>query len=232
MGDHALYSPSSAARWLECSASVHLIQHVREQDIQDGRERRSSVAADNGSKLHKRAELLLEEHVYGTVSDVPQRHRNNAQVNMYVNYCVELMRQSEDLDRKAYIEHKCVITDDLWGTADFVLVEKYERGTRVHVVDFKTGAVFVDAYKNPQLMLYAGAFRKGTKFALHIVQPLYGVSTYRCSGAEVQAFIERAKAATRSFQFTPSQAACQYCDASARCQAYNINKMREIKNVI
>lgn len=125
------------------------------------------------------------------------------------------------------------------GTADAVVITP-EGELQVH--DLKYGMTPVNAEKNPQLMLYAlgaleeyGAVAEFTGVRMFIHQPRIGkaASEWACSVSELLAFGEHVK--ERAFHahqvlgiedpaayfhhLRPSDAACLWCKAKAKCPA-------------
>lgn len=162
---HSKLSPSSAHRWVHCTASV----------LHQSAERRSSVFADEGTAAHDVAAACL---IDGTDTDNPH-------VQLYVNHCRELVTKgllttgpkpihelatpgSEVMVERSVPlfyqsvspsqgttgegEVACVVGGVNTGTVDFALVN--ERG--VFIRDLKYGqGVLVDAEQNEQLAIYA-----------------------------------------------------------------------------
>jgi hypothetical protein len=50
------------------------------------------------------------------------------------------------------VEIRSTVNDNVWGTTDAAAIQYYGR---LHIIDYKNGVTYVDAYRNPQLMLYA-----------------------------------------------------------------------------
>jgi len=132
---HALCSPSSAYRWLNCPQSVFY------QDT-----RPPGQAAERGTRLHELAyQVLTGQKALGRLT-----HHDRAEIQHYVELVDTLAKSCDSLLLETTIWHPD-FPEICFGTADAVIVN---RGV-LHVVDLKTGEVGVKAYKNPQLTLYA-----------------------------------------------------------------------------
>lgn len=163
MASHALLSASSAARWLQCPESVRLTERLPDSD---------SIYAAEGTLAHELAEYLLVKYFIHrkrpeTVKAI-KRFTDNPlfypgmvdDVLPYVNHVIETYHQlmrthkpmvtlEERLDYSPWVRQG-------FGTGDAVLACE----GRVEVIDLKFGkGVMVDAFRNPQLMLYGlGAY--------------------------------------------------------------------------
>jgi hypothetical protein len=128
-----------------------------------------------------------------------------------------------------------------FGTADAYATVGRAGKTTLHVFDYKYGAgMRVDAFRNPQLMLYAlGALHELNALngenpywaCLHIYQPRIGsgldpASTYSVSCAELLDWGERelAPLANAAYIGNGEHEAgewCRWCDAKPLCRAWN-----------
>lgn len=163
---HALLSPSSAKRWLNCTPSARL---------EENEPNTSSPYAQEGTEAHKLAEITLS-YMLDKIN-VQQYEAEfeafkiasrfyNAEFNSYVmDYCKEVMAIiTEDYKGQELIvalEVKVDFSDivpDGRGTSDVCIVGK----DFIHIIDLKFGkGVAVSAIGNEQLRLYAlGAARK------------------------------------------------------------------------
>ena len=154
MSAHASFAPSSAARWLECPASVGIAAHLPNYDSDESKE---------GTRVHK-----LIETVLGAGGVTP------AEEGEGVAYAIELMadyvRQLGG-PNNVMLEKRLVYTNRVWGTADVF----QPRPDVTTIVDYKNGAMDVRADRNKQLMTYAvGALEQhgpSQHYRLVIVQP-------------------------------------------------------------
>ena len=175
---HAILSPSSINRIIRCPASAK---------INAVAERKGSMAAARGTSTHEMVEALLKNRLDGislkdyylgrTVDvdgfsfDITQDDIDMAEI--YVDY---INRRTEELNGTLLVEEKVNapdISDDLWGTADAVILGE---GNRMVVGDLKSGAWAVDVVMNEQLMCYAlGCLSRwgneNTVIEMTIIQP-------------------------------------------------------------
>lgn len=159
--DHAILSPSSAKRWLNCPPSARLAEEIGSED---------SVFAREGTFAHELAEYALTLYLDGTydiMDDLPihvDKRGNeflNAEmiryVSEYVDFVIsehyEMMRRTGKV--KMLLESKVDISKyapDCFGSVDVQITSP----TEIHIIDFKYGTgVRVYADHNPQMMLYA-----------------------------------------------------------------------------
>lgn len=157
---HAILSPSSGDRWLNCTPSARLEEY--EPDT-------TSIYAREGTLAHNIAEINLR-HFNKELTDGQKNYRINKlkkddlfypgmidEIDDYLDYCIQefnaldnaVMTVEQKLDISKYVP-------DGYGTGDCVLVNP----STIHIIDLKfgTGQV-VDAFENTQLKLYAlGAY--------------------------------------------------------------------------
>ena len=157
MRDHAKLSPSSAARWLTCTASVALEKGFPEK--------KSEYAAE-GTYAHALCEL---EGLYAT-GRIDKRALSRRKKRIFDKRYHSAEAEEAAADYATYIKETAVRCAeppvicfeqklDLgewvpggFGTADCVILA----GDTIHVIDFKYGkGVEVSADNNPQMMLYA-----------------------------------------------------------------------------
>ena len=130
MSEHAKLSPSASKRWLNCTGSVRLSEGVQQT---------SSAAADEGTTAHFIAEEVLKNGY-----DLPDkrdmesyteavRSGLGADFTMYVNAeMIEHVRKYVHFVREALlqdvspdnVERRLHISDDLWGTGDYVALDR------------------------------------------------------------------------------------------------------------
>ena len=224
--NHAKLSPSSSARWLDCTASIKATEQYPNT---------SNSASEWGSETHYVGELLLKGediNVGDTLKEgnSPEFTVDEEQLECaldYVNYVRELL----DEDEIVLIEEKFdlgFIAPETFGTSDATVLND----TTLHVVDLKTGHNIVMAERNTQLMLYAlGALHKLEddyyidEVTLHIVQTRAGhIDKWTCDVDELLEFEEFAKAQAKKIlddevTFNPTPKACKWCDHNANCEA-------------
>lgn len=229
MSGHAKLSPSSAERWMTCPGSVALCE---------GREDKSSAAAEEGTAAHELAERIL----YGAKGEALVGLSAQNFVIWTPEMLQDVLRYTQSVQALVaavggtlLIEQRLAISE--WtgeagahGTSDTVILA----GDELIVIDLKFGrGVVVDADENKQLCIYAlAALREfdivGGPFErvrLIISQPRLGAwSEWTCTVAELEAFGEAVKAAASAAQapdapLVPSGKGCKWCKAAADCPA-------------
>lgn len=173
---HAKFSPSGFARLIKCPSHLVLIK--------DAPSVKASPAAEWGTEVHEISSKILytalKEHkspslILDQIDDDDKREV----AEFYTDFCIDLygqIRAVADKTPKCYIEHKVGLTDNIWGTADFII--HFVKGGKDYliVVDLKTGYTPVDAEDNAQLRVYGLAAAKTLgiepdAYYLYIVQP-------------------------------------------------------------
>lgn len=238
MDKHALLSPSSSKRWLNCTPSAFLESLEPFQA--------PSVYAEEGTEAHFLSEMKLS-YMLGNISPMEYDTRfesfainskfYNSEFNEYVNdYCKEVMAIiKEDYAGKnieVYLEQRVEFTDlvpEGSGTSDVVIVGN----NFVHVIDLKFGkGVAVSAIDNPQLRLYAiGALKayrlKGvfTEVRMTIIQPrLYDITTDTMNVVDLYEWAEKVvrPAAALAYKglgdLNPGDH-CKFCKLKGKCEA-------------
>lgn len=237
---HAKLSPSSAAKWLTCTAAPGLEDTLPPEE--------ESVYAAEGTFWHAWGEIELQARL----GKLTSRQRSLRQtklrkseegakfwsrdgvlsVQSYVDSVMEVIAEMGDDFVLGLVEVRVQLTEWVpgsFGTADCVLIGK----TEIHVLDLKMGqGVPVSAYRNPQAMLYAlgACFEFGQvydfeKVSTTIIQPrLHNISTYTLSvdellewGEEVVKPAALAASTGEGAEFVPSDDACRWCVAKAVC---------------
>ncbi|EEO3279189.1 DUF2800 domain-containing protein [Salmonella enterica subsp. enterica serovar Rubislaw] len=194
--EHALLSPSSAKKWLACSASLA---------CEFGLPNESGQAAVNGTVMHLVAETVLNRVIKGddiTADKYKGVYALNegkgpikalvkpekgavlitddfvAQVNKYVDYCRPIIDAAEMVEVESRINLTRVLHPGVelnssplqtFGTADLVAV--MPDGMLI-VGDLKTGRHKVLAKENKQMMLYALGL-------LRVYKRLYDITAVR-----------------------------------------------------
>lgn len=158
---HSLWSPSAAARWINCPGSINLCRDIPEPP--------SSFYARWGTDCHKLAEDIFKQPQTNYVQADPEMLDVARQ---FVDYCLSLGCTNYKSEQRVSLE--AFLLPDIYGTADFI-------GTTsdnvLHVVDLKTGkGVRVSAENNSQLKIYALGATDGwlinyNKIVCHIFQP-------------------------------------------------------------
>lgn len=169
--EHALLSPSSSSRWLNCTPSARLAENA---------ESKSSVYAEEGTLFHGICEYCLAQWNAGVWEpdpfgeELPELKDDHLMHPLFKqemfkharNYCDFVMNENYNLEKsdgacKLLLEEKVDISEyapECFGSVDCQLVG---RDTLI-VIDLKYGeGVKVYAERNTQMMLYALGAIKG-----------------------------------------------------------------------
>lgn len=231
-GIHAKYSPSHAAIWGTCTASVGLESGIPDE---------GSSYAEEGTLAHAIAEVKLKKR-FGLISDSEYKTAladlradplYQSEMEGYTDtYVDEITRICTAFPEKPYIvvEKRLDmghIVPDCFGTADCVVLY----GTMLHIFDFKYGkGVQVEAENNPQLRLYAlGAVREYSVFSeiktvfMNIIQPrLDNIQSASMPAEELAAWGEELGRRVRDALVTGGEFVagehCRFCKARAVCR--------------
>lgn len=212
---HALFSPSSAERWLRCGYSIKMAPKFKSVD---------TAASANGTKHHGIASTHLEN---GTHSKIPGIQ----------SYLREVRKDVGD-DSILLVEHKVVIVPELCtGTLDAAVI----RPDWMRNLDLKWGTSAVHATDNPQLKLYLiGLVNEyptppDTPVRLSIVQPNgktgLPVKDWDTTVGHIQkTFMPKVERAMEN-GLSPNPVAvpgshCFWCPAKMHCKAYLASKNR------
>lgn len=233
---HALLSPSSAHRWLNCTPSAVAESKVGEE---------SSEFADEGSLAH-----ALCAHKLNTVLKRSTKDAEDEMDQLRSKGCLTTREMEEHADTyaefvmdtynreggkgNAEIHIETLLDLSTWapqsfGTSDAVVVGR----DTIHVIDFKYGkGVEVSAQGNPQMRLYAlgameefGVERKILRYVTHIFQPRIGnYSSEEISAEELLLWGQEymrplADVAFRGLGVRSAGAWCKFCSASMGCPA-------------
>ena len=225
---HAILSASSSHRWLNCSPSARL-----EQEFED----RETEAAAEGTAAHALCEHKLKKALKMRSRKPVSRYdcdEMDEHTDAYVQFVLEALAEARQTcpDPQILIEQKldfsCYVPDG-FGTGDCIIVSE----KRLHIIDFKYGlGVLVDAYSNPQMMLYAlGALRLYDwlydieEVTMTIFQPRReNVSSWTITVPELLKWAEdtlkpKAELAFRGEgEYIPGSW-CQFCRAAVKCRA-------------
>lgn len=169
--EHALLSPSSSSRWLNCTPSARLAENA---------ENKSSVYAEEGTLFHEICECCLAQWNAGVWEpdpfgeELPELKDDHLMHPLFKqemfkharNYCDFVMNENYNLEKsdgacKMLLEEKVDISEyapDCFGSVDCQLVGR----DTLEVIDLKYGeGVKVYAERNTQMMLYALGALKG-----------------------------------------------------------------------
>lgn len=238
--DHAILSPSSAKRWINCTPSALLAEAAGSK---------SSVYAEEGTLAHEIAEYALtryKEGEYDPIIDeelpVNDEHLKNPlfsidMANYIRDYCDYVIGEGYEMARadgfsEMFLERKVDITyyaPDSFGSVDVTLVSD----KTIHIIDLKYGAgVKVTADHNEQMMMYAlgalkdlGALRDIANIRMTIAQVrLDHYDRFEMSKSELLDWAEKvlkpaAKAAIQGKGKQVMGSWCGFCPVKAQCRA-------------
>lgn len=233
---HALLSPSSASRWLNCTPSARLEQQFPET---------TSEYADEGTLAHKLGELLIRQTLKtvekaqfkSLMKEVEDsKHFDASMENYCEDYAVFVVEQFADAqsrtkDALIFLEHKLDMSEYVpegFGTGDVVIIAD----GILDFTDLKYGkGVPVSAVENKQMMLYGlGALRSFDHlYDIHTVrmtiyQPrIDNISTWEISVEDLKAWAEyelkpKAEMAFKGEGEYKAGNHCQFCKAKATCR--------------
>ena len=139
MSDHALLSPSSAERWINCPPSAVINAQAGSQDTAYTREGTLAHALAE-HKAHRYIIGDLHEPVYGrSVAVMRKQPEWNDEMEGYTDTYIEALQDIYDsfpVKPHVAIEQRLDFTQyvpDGFGTADCIMVA----GDELHIVDFK-----------------------------------------------------------------------------------------------
>lgn len=243
--DHAILSPSSAKRWINCTPSALLAEEAGSK---------SSVYSEEGTLAHEIAEYALTKYLEGKYDPIiddavplKDEHLENPlfgvdMANYIREYCEFVIgegyeMQKQDGSNKMYLERRVNITDfalGSFGSVDVILVSD----RTIHIIDLKYGAgVKVYANMNEQMMMYAlgalkslGALKAAvsdriTKIRMTIAQVrLDHYDTFEMSKEDLLSWAEKvlkpaAKAAIQGKGKQVIGSWCGFCPVKAQCRA-------------
>lgn len=237
--DHAILSPSSAKRWINCTPSALLAEEAGSK---------SSVYAEEGTLAHEIAEYALTKYLEGEYDPIiddavplKNEHLENPLFGVdmadYIrSYCEFVIGEGYEMQKadglsKMYLERRVDITDyapDSFGSVDVTL----ESCHTIHIIDLKYGTgVKVTADHNEQMMLYAlGALKAATSpnitnIRMTIAQVrLDHYDTFEMSKGGLLDWAEKvlkpaAKMAIRGEGKQVIGSWCGFCPVKAQCRA-------------
>lgn len=238
-GSHAKCSASGSYRWLSCPGSVWACSQVPPS--------KTTVYAEEGTKAHKLAELILSEcqkenwemsDAWGDKIKAEYSEEMIAAVMCYVEK-VFLEMRSFDKTPAIRIETHLTLSSDMkmFGTADCAMTGIINNEPVGVIIDLKYGKVKVVAKDNPQLAYYACAMRKTSKQNLLgvkviIVQPRIKnpITEISYCGSELNEWEDKLiKGAEKALLQTITPTArefnignyCKWCDGLSVCPAKN-----------
>lgn len=234
---HALLSPSSSHRWMNCTPSARLEENIPST---------GSAASEEGTVAHELAEHAIRKYLAGEYTPlldelpVPDEIRSNKYyssemehyVTDYVCYVCDIYELEEGA--KMSIERKFDLTTyvpECFGSCDCDIVGN----TVLNIIDLKYGkGVQVDANGNSQLMMYAiGVLNslephhraKIEKVRMHIAQVRLGnYSVFEMTAQDLTHWAIHVLRPTAEKAFagrgeTRVGSHCKFCKFKAQCRA-------------
>ncbi len=154
---HSRIGPSGSSRWLKCRASVGFIEKNQHRLPANS----SSEAADEGTKAHELAKLMLLGKKWR------EEDYDDEMVTHVTGYVKFVQTQVGMLSgSKLHVEQRVPLYYDgtQKGTADVVILSD----NTAFVIDLKYGeGVSVEAVKNSQLAIYLASWLKAKAVKLH-----------------------------------------------------------------
>jgi len=248
MGEyHALASPSSAHRVLNCANALAM---------EKGQPDTAGKAADLGTDKHELLSMCLEFNKWPdeyTGHVLKKGHTVNRDLASDVHNVVQNVRdrianyEAQGCTVAIEIEQDVPVSQitgeqDATGRADIVLIISWpDSHATLDVIDAKFGYQEVDAENNPQLMMYGhgslqkfGLVEDFTEISLVIEQPLRTGNEWASSIERLEAWVSVARPkfekailihkmigerALKEEDFAPSEKTCMWCKAKAVCPA-------------
>ena len=234
MGAHALLSPSSASRWLNCTAAPHLEADM--PDVSSGFAVEGTLAHAYCAKKLKTFLGLPTEHEDKEIAELADYHtcEMDEYTDAYATIVIEKYNAARTItpDAQLLVETRLDFSEhipDSFGTADAIIIAD---GT-MDVIDFKYGkGVSVSAFKNPQMQIYAlGAYDKFSfeyridRVRMTIIQPrIDNLSDYELSVSDLMSWTDEVLTprAREAFSGQGTQTPgewCRFCKVKSRCRA-------------
>lgn len=247
---HAILSPSSSERWLNCTPSARLAEEAGSK---------TSEYAEEGTTAHELAEYALKSWIYGTFYPecddlpVPQEIASNKYYSeemkeailRYVDFVTgefyEMQKGPFVGPVATYLEEKLDISKyapDSFGSADVSLVSEQI----VHIIDLKYGKGVKVPVESPQFKMYAlGVLTKfgGPKVKrvrMSVAQPR--LSHYDTIEMGVSDLLEWAEEVLKpksklAYEGKGEQVVgswCQFCPVKATCRAQRNEIIRDFED--
>lgn len=229
---HAVLSASSSKQWIHCPPSARLQEDFPNE---------SSVFAEEGTWAHELCEYKVKKYLHERKKR-PQSEFLTEEIDqstdVYAGFVISIIEgmKQNGCEPLCFVEERLDFSNIVpggFGTGDMVIIGRDEQGRGlIHIVDYKNGkGVFVDAYENSQMMLYAtgalnayGYIYEIEVVRMSIVQPrLENISTYEMSSSELRSWGESIKPiAETAFEGKGEQHPgdwCRFCRAKPVCRA-------------
>ena len=177
MSGHAILSPSSAKRWINCPPSALINAEAPQTD---------TVYTREGTLAHAVCELKARKHFLTGIG--PKKYQTGMdklradplwqdEMDGYTDDYLDALKDiAAQFDAPPHVALEVRVdfseyVPEGYGTADCLMIGAEGGTTTLHVIDFKYGkGVAVDARNNFQMMLYALG-------ALQVYEPIYDIKT-------------------------------------------------------
>lgn len=234
-GSHALLSPSSAQRWLHCTAAPRL---EAEQPDSGSDYAREGTLAHAYCARHLKIFLGLPTHDEDKEIAVYHDQYHTGEMDEYTDTYRAIVLERFNAARARTPDAQLLVeirldfskwVPDAFGTGDAAIIAD----DTLDIIDFKYGkGVRVEASENPQMMIYGlGAYEAYSfeynikRVRMTIVQPrLDNLSTYEMSVSDLLAWAEGTLApkARQAYAGEGPQMPgewCQFCRVKQACKA-------------
>lgn len=238
MTKHALFSPSSSNRWLNCGASI---QFIIDNNIGEGP---SNPMREEGVKIHECIELIHKVNQLPPILTQEEitlatnyEHTNSDLFLIAKEFYHSLLKRNKEIDEGEFkqvlfeVERTFALGEDQFGTPDVISLFKNDQDQyKLIIDDGKFGLKKIDAYKNTQLLLYAllvivelDLVHKDITIDLNIHQPkIKNFDTYTAGIAAIHDILvsytnvyEHHVNGTSTFNAGPW---CEYCKGRFICK--------------
>ena len=247
---HAVLSPSSSERWLNCTPSARLAEEAGSK---------TSEYAEEGTTAHELAEYALKCWTDGTFYPecdelpVPQEIASNKYyseemkeaISHYVNFVTgefyEMCKGPFGGGTKTILETTLDISDfapESFGSADVTIISEQI----IHIIDLKYGKGVKVSADSPQFKMYAlGALTKFNKEDIRYIRMSVGqprLNHYDTISMRVDDLLQwgmevlkpKAKLAYEGKGEQVVGSWCQFCPVKATCRAQRNEIMRDFED--
>lgn len=234
---HALFSASSAERWMNCGASIPLSLKVPKPPETD--------YARKGTEAHECLELLLKNGPHKQMATEAFLRKTHP-TDMVMRAASAAQHVWKVAPKGAVIESESKsglphIHESAGGTTDIKIAEEF--GT-LHIMDFKDGNFPVEVARNPQLMMYAlgEALKYDFNFerveltvlqfrSIHEDGP---VRTWETDIDDLREFEREVKSAVKVAlspkpPFVPNKKYCHFCPAASICPELSTKALEDAR---
>jgi len=224
MSDHAKYSPSDSARWLNCEGAIAYCETLNIIEVEEPEDSPSAV----GTRAHQLAEKCLRTNTH------PSEHSDDLEMVRHIANYIKFVNDLSVGATRVVVEERLdlnALVPGVFGTSDHVVYDEVNR--HIKITDLKYGqGVAVVAEENTQLMLYGVAAVYNVAWPvetveLNIYQPrvfdgLGAVRSWEVTRRQLRAFEKRVKQSISrqsSGVLTPGEKQCRWCPAAPVCPA-------------